>query len=328
MPDGEDRSRLTGTPNRATTPAQQGLSSAAAGPFVNRLRHEAEHRGEGKLARAQADAELLTSELGQHYAARFLRSTAPGRSRHAPGEAVKLQVLARQEYDASYRLFLEENLEEARRLVTTYAPSKVAARLPASTPPRKIGPSTKLSPVEAQLVIPSVILPGTAGGFYSAARDVVVIREDQVSPGAVAHELCHAYASSLWNEFIVALQLQSEPILLGKFTSMVRLSFALDEGVCSVLAQAVLNDWFAAPTRGGYQRPATAPQGRVGYLPDVTNLGETFIAAVDGTLGAPGDNIAAAYFGGAIVFTIDEAAPLESDVACGRRKSAKLVDLL
>ncbi len=337
--------RATGPGHRGTAPANRGTRVAQATPgaepsvrgtFIGRtLRKGAEQSEARAVAAAQLEAQQLVDELRPFYAARYAKYG--GIAKHRPGDAVPITVLGKADFAASLGVLSDELLAEEQALITKYIPITASKEISGFGR----GPDVTLIPVTASTALTqqqkNLIRPKTKrsgqspGAFYSVARDVIVIRVDQVAVGAVAHELCHAYASRLWNEFYVALSLQRTQVDArgrGK-ESLAAVFFDVDEGVTSTLAQDVVDDWYAAPMKAGmHARPAAVPSALVGYMRVVLTTAENFISAIDGTLGTPKGNTFRVYFGGDIAFSIDETAPLDSRVRCGSAKPKRLQDLL
>ena len=288
------------------------------------------------IAAAQLEADQLMDELRPFYAARYAKYG--GKAKHKPGDRVPIAVLGRQDFEASRTVLDAELLAEEHALITKYIPhaaSKVISghgRM-ASVTLIPVTAATILTPLQLELIKPrkGKSTRGLAG-FYSVARDTIFVRVDQVEAGTIAHELGHAYASSLWGEFSVAMVLQTEQVnARGRGSeTLSAVFFDVDEGATSKLAQAVLDDWYAASTKPGmHSRPAAPPSALVGYMTTTLTTAENFIRSIDGDLfGTPKANTFRTYFGGDLSFTIDEAEPLESDVRCGGAKSKKLRDLL
>lgn len=337
--------RATGPGHRGTAPANRGTRVAQAtanaepsvrGTFIGRtLRKGAENSEARAVAAAQLEAQQLVDELRPFYAARYAKYG--GLAMHRPGDPVPINVLARADFAASLATLSDELLAEEQALITKYIPLTASKEIsgfgrgpdvtlvPVST-------STVLTQVQKNLIRPKTKRTGPApGAFYSSARDIIVIRVDQVEIGAIAHELCHAYASRLWNEFYVALSLQRVHVDArgrGK-ESLGDVFFDVDEGVTSTLAQDVLDDWHGSPMRiGMHARPAAVPSALVGYMRVRLTTAENVITAVDGTLGTPKANTFRVYFGGDISFAIDENAPLDSRVRCAAAKPKRLRDLV
>lgn len=218
--------RGTGPSYRGTGPANRGTRVAQASPgagapprqsFIGRIVNDQLAKTQARaIAAAQLEADQLMEELRPFYAARYAKYG--GKAKHKPGDRVPIAVLGRQDFEASRTVLDAELLAEEHALITKYIPhaaSKVISghgRM-ASVTLIPVTAATILTPLQLELIKPrkGKSTRGLAG-FYSVARDTIFVRVDQVEAGTIAHELGHAYASSLWGEFYVAMVLQTEQV--------------------------------------------------------------------------------------------------------------------
>lgn len=318
------------SPGSGTPPRQTFIGRTLRAGIANAATAEAR-----AVAVAQTEAEQLLNELRPFYAAHYGKYR--GRGQRKPGDPVPIEVLGRRDFAASLALLDAELEAEERALITKYIPRYASERISgAGSGPNvtliPVTSATRLTPNQLKTIRPST--PRTsqnAGGFYTAARDRIVLRVDQVDAAIIAHEVCHAYASQLWNELGIAISLQSV-LVDTRGVGKERLSdvfFDVDEGVTSKLAQSVIDDWFVAPMNPGmHPRPPRVPSALVGYGTVRLTTAESFIGPIDRTLTDPGPNTFLAYFAGDLSFVIDENDPLESDIRCGRARPMKLRGLL
>lgn len=329
MPDGEDRSRLTGTPNRATTPAQQGLSSAAAGPFVNRLRHEAEHRSEGRLARAQADAELLTGELAPHFVGLLAEVGLPA----APqvGRTIPVSVMSAPDFKKAWKEEVERQWRETYNVLFTHAYENFEKKFlraqrqgslsrQYASVPRSL---RELYRLDALVISPLMMDPDSApAGFWAEGPGTLVVLDGQIDRGVIAHELAHAYTSREWNLFIVLLSAWDH----GKDAKR------LDEGMTSEMADLAIASLTNGPSVPGapkmrsHVRRTGVPSGYGGYGLPERMAARRFCTRVDAS-DWPGVNAHDAFFRGRISVAIDRADVRRSRVRVARERLA-LSDLM
>lgn len=344
----DDPVTMTGPGYRMTSPFNRGTSGSPAGGTGGgrRVAQAAGQRGDSlpkraidllDAASAQRLAEALVAELRGFFADRYGRFA--GASSPRLGDKVSIRVLPENDFAREVAVHRDETLVHLRSLITKYIPEEASRRISGfgTGPDVKLIPvsaSTRLTAAQMRLILPD-IPPDTgelrSAGFYSNARKTIFLDSNHVDAGSVAHEMTHAYSSPLWREFHFALKLQSAAVTsgAGRGKQVWEVFRQLDEGLTSALAQPVIDDWFHAPFRKGMiARPSSPPRASGGYLSDVTTQMEKFVGVVDGTLSTPKTNSFLAYFGGEVVFTIDEAEPLESDVRFGRGKNRKLREIL
>ncbi|MEQ1735226.1 MAG: hypothetical protein ABL886_02195 [Rhodoglobus sp.] len=283
----------------------------------------------------QVAAERHMAGLRPHFASRYAKFG--GKGRHRAGEVVRIAVLDDHDFGVAVQVFRDELRDEGLALAPKYIPRYVSDRISGvgSGPPGAVvritvTPTMTLTATQRALVAPPIQRTTiAAGAFYSIKRDTIFMRMSQVGVGAIAHEMCHAYASSTWDEFYVAMSLQTA-LVDGRGRGKEPLGdvfFDIDEGLTIMLANLVIDDAF--PRTGRYSSSRGAHDAQAGYSPDRLTTAQNVVRAVDGGLGTdPGSNIALAYFGGALTFTIDEERPLASSVRLGRARSRRLGDLL
>jgi len=189
--------------------------------------------------------------------------------------------------------------------------------------PKTVTASTVVHRTDARNITNTVLPSRTAAAFYTARRNVIVIRADQVFIQIIAHEMCHAYAHRQWNAFQTAfLAFQEQRMNL------------LDEAVTSEVANLVLASWHRG---GGKKRVGSkVPDGYAGYKDDVREEGAHFIWTVDKTPSTIGPASLQAYLAGSVTFTInahpkqgskvegDRARLLRSQVVLGARPKVTL----
>jgi hypothetical protein len=329
-----------GTGNRGTgtrTAQAPGTGSPAPGSAPRRNKFISGILDQGKLPQAQRFADRCVMELRPLFRSRYRKYGGP--ALFAPGDAVPVQILSSSDFDLQILSHQTALLKEERALLEKYAPKRVADYLGGRGRGGSVGSSAStasgkpLSEQDKEVLVPTggrLEPTSRAGGFFSAENRRIYIRIDQVDVAAVAHELTHAYTSALWNELQVALALQRQTVKTARGSLPIGTVFTyIDEGLASLLAQTVLDDWYATPRKSDdLPRPPTAPRGLVGYLPDIIAFAEDFAGVIDGTLGTPKANTFAAFFGGQITFSVDEDDPLSSYVKFGRDRRRPLRELL
>ncbi len=358
-PESDDPARLTGPSHRGTGPGNRGTGAAgttrtAQAPPSSPPRRDPPPRStpkdlfdqvvasleaasdERQTASAQAAASSIAMELTPFFRSRYARYGGPAPFR--PGEPVPIVVLNAAGFAVELEAYRASLVEDERDLLTTYAPGRVSRFLSGGsrgpeTSVVKVRRGTKLTPDQLELLLPSgprLAATSTAGGFFSTSKKTIYLRADQVSVGAVAHELSHAYTSHWWSELQIALVLQRGTVSTPVGPKSIGEIFTLvDEGLASILAQRAIDDWYASPpARASAPKPATKPRGLVGYLPTVGVHAENFIGVIDGTAGSPRGNTLASFFGGQIRFTIDESVPGDSEVQFGRDTRRRLKEVL
>lgn len=338
-----DSARMTGAANRGIGLAHRktttrGYGSGGGGQRVAQSgpRPQTPPFVEGARQILQIRAEHHVATLRPYFAGRFARF-APAGTR-TPGDPLRVAVVDDVEFAAAEQILLDELRDEQLSLAPKYIPRYVSDRIsgvgtgpPGSIVRIPVGPGTKLTSTQRALVDPPLQRTTiTAGGFYSRKRDTVFLRMSQVAIGAVAHEMCHAYAGLLWDELHVAMSLQTVTVDVRGRARKERLgdvSFDIDEGFTIMLANQVIDDAFPPSGRYSSRRGRNDAQG--GYSTVRLTTPQNVVRAIDGGLGTdPGNNAALAYFGGMIVFSMDEERPLESTVRFGRAPMRRLGDIL
>ena len=284
-----------------------------------RVADAAAGKPDAALAAEQSKAEKLADGFRDTFKSAF--RFANNKSFAGMGHPVGVRVLAKaemaKEFDEFAAYLRDEDIKSYLKFNPQYIQDKLVKYYGHGMPNRllDIDEHTQLTHEEVIITLgttrPMRILPG---GFYSAAKGTLFILQGAVEPGIIAHELCHAYASQRWNDFILFMTVRNLQVQMT----------VLDEAVTSELADVAI---YAQPSESS--SPSTSrPSGYVGYGADVQRQGSQFLAQVEGGSTAQATTMEA-YFGGLV--DVDEDAkkkPVDWTIVLGSKKVKKALSSL